>query len=263
MAEVCFVIQPFDGGRFDKRFADVYSKAIEKAGLEPYRVDRDASASIPIQQIEVAISGAAVCLADITLDNPNVWFELGYGIALNKEICIVCSEERKNPFPFDVQHRNIIRYATDAPQDFQRLSERIFARLAAILDKNRELSKLPRASQTVDQSLNEMEVACMGAIALSASGIGFSVNNFSVRKEMEKLGYNGMGANIALNALHSRKFISRSEAHEQGFNEVEVIECYTITEMGWQWLSENLVQLNVKLAAKKAKSLPIDDDIPF
>ena len=92
MAEVCFVIQPFDGGRFDKRFTDVYSKAIEKAGLEPYRVDRDASASIPVQQIEAAISGAVVCLADITLDNPNVWFELGYRLALNKEICIICSE---------------------------------------------------------------------------------------------------------------------------------------------------------------------------
>jgi hypothetical protein len=263
MAEVCFVIQPFDGGRFDKRFTDVYSKAIVKAGLDPYRVDRDASASIPIQQIEVAISGAVVCLADITLDNPNVWFELGYGLALNKEICIICSEERKTPFPFDVQHRSIIRYAADSPQDFQRLSERIFDRLTAILDKDRELSKLPRASETADQSLNEMEIACIGAIALSASGIGFSVSNFFVKKEMEKLGYNGMGTNIALNALQSRKFISRLEASERGYNnDDEVFECYVITEVGWRWLSENLSQLNVKLTAK-ARSTRIDDDIPF
>ena len=35
------MIQPFDGARFDKRFADVFSPAIEAAKMEPYRVDRD------------------------------------------------------------------------------------------------------------------------------------------------------------------------------------------------------------------------------
>jgi len=34
----CFMIQPFDSGKFDKRFDDVYVPAIEAAGLEAYRV---------------------------------------------------------------------------------------------------------------------------------------------------------------------------------------------------------------------------------
>ena len=37
----CFVIQPFDGGKFDKRFNDTFCPAIKEAGLEPYRVDKD------------------------------------------------------------------------------------------------------------------------------------------------------------------------------------------------------------------------------
>ncbi len=49
---ICFVIQPFDEGRFDKRYEDVYVPAIEAASLEAYRVDRDPSATIPIEQIE-------------------------------------------------------------------------------------------------------------------------------------------------------------------------------------------------------------------
>jgi hypothetical protein len=81
----CFVIQPFDGGRFDKRFSDVFKPAIEEAGLEPYRVDRDPSVSIPINDIEKGIRDAAVCFADITLDNPNVWFELGYALASERK----------------------------------------------------------------------------------------------------------------------------------------------------------------------------------
>jgi hypothetical protein len=100
----CFVIQPFDKGPFDRRYEDVLSPAIKNADLEPYRVDQDPSVSIPIDSIEIGIQGSNVCLADITLDNPNVWFEVGYAIAANKEV--VFSEDRKTPFPFDVQHHN-------------------------------------------------------------------------------------------------------------------------------------------------------------
>jgi hypothetical protein len=63
----------------------VFKPAIEEAGLEPYRVDRDPSVSIPINDIEKGIRDAAVCFADITLDNPNVWFELGYALASERK----------------------------------------------------------------------------------------------------------------------------------------------------------------------------------
>ena len=72
----CFMIQPFDGGqRYDKRYEDVFEPAIRDAGLEPYRVDRDPSVSVPIENIERDIKTSAVCLAEISTDNPNVWFE--------------------------------------------------------------------------------------------------------------------------------------------------------------------------------------------
>ena len=58
----CFVIQPFDRG-FNKRYDDVYEPAIHEALLEPYRVDRDPSVVIPIEQIESEIRGSEACLA--------------------------------------------------------------------------------------------------------------------------------------------------------------------------------------------------------
>jgi hypothetical protein len=39
-------MQPFDGGEFDKRFDEIYKPAIEEAGFEPYRVDRDPSTTL-------------------------------------------------------------------------------------------------------------------------------------------------------------------------------------------------------------------------
>ncbi len=117
----CFVIQPFDRGKFDKRYDDTFEPAIRAAGLEPDRVDRDPGVSIPILEIEQRIGAAAACFVELTEDNPNVWFEFGYALARRKECCLVCSTERGGHYPFDVQHRTIIKYEVQSPSDFDAL----------------------------------------------------------------------------------------------------------------------------------------------
>ena len=88
----CFVIQPFDKGPFDKRYDDVLVPAIKAASLDPYRVDRDPSVSIPIEEIQSGIEFSRACLADITIDNPNVWFELGYAIASRRQVVLILNQ---------------------------------------------------------------------------------------------------------------------------------------------------------------------------
>jgi catechol 2,3-dioxygenase-like lactoylglutathione lyase family enzyme len=129
----CFVIQPFDRGPFDKRYDDVFTPAIESAGLEPYRVDRNRAVRIPIADIEQRIFRADLCLADITADNPNVWCELGLAIASGKDVVLICSKARTGDLPFDIQHRNVCFYATESPRDFVVLRNEITARLLAFL----------------------------------------------------------------------------------------------------------------------------------
>ena len=80
--------------------------------------------SIPIDDIESGIRNLKYALAEITTDNPNVWFELGFAMAVPKEVVLVCSDERKSKFPFDGQHRNIITYKTESPQDFTQLGRK-------------------------------------------------------------------------------------------------------------------------------------------
>jgi nucleoside 2-deoxyribosyltransferase len=132
----CFVMQPFDGDTFDKRYEDVFKPAIIDAGIDCYRVDQDPSVSIPIDDIESGIRNSEICFAELTTDNPNVWFELGFAIAVQKEVVLVCSEDRESKFPFDVQHRNIIQYKTDAPQDFEELRGKITKRILELSIKN-------------------------------------------------------------------------------------------------------------------------------
>ena len=94
--------------------------------LEPYRVDKDPSVEVPIEAIEEGIAKAAICLADITTDNPNVWYELGYAFASDRPVIMICSDERQGKkYPFNIQHRTVISYSPESPSDFQKLREQI------------------------------------------------------------------------------------------------------------------------------------------
>jgi len=129
---LCFVIQPFDGGPFDARYQDTLVPAIRAAGFEPYRVDHDPSVAIPIDHIERMIRHADACIADITVNNPNVWLELGLAFATGKSVLLIAKITPRKVFPFDVQHRHIVRYRTEAERDFQHLRGEITKRLSAI-----------------------------------------------------------------------------------------------------------------------------------
>lgn len=133
----CFVIQPFDNGPFDKRYDDVIYPAISDAGLEAYRVDRDPSVTVPIDDIENGIQNSSAVVADISLDNPNIWYEVGFARAADKPLVMICSVKRER-FPFDIQHRSIIRYSTDSVSDFELLRKEIAKRLKAVVSKYRE-----------------------------------------------------------------------------------------------------------------------------
>ena len=106
MNQECFVIQPISDTKFTKRYDDIYKPAIEATCLNAYRVDLDPTVKIPIEEIESRIKNSVICFADISTDNPNVWYELGYAFASGKDVVMVCDESR-NDFPFDIRHKNI------------------------------------------------------------------------------------------------------------------------------------------------------------
>src|SRR5579863_626420 len=131
----CFVMQPFDRARYDSLYEQVFDPAIRNARLKPYRVDNDPGASIPVETIEEEITKSVACFGEISEDNPNVWFELGYAIAREKPLCLVCADTRLK-FPFDIQHRKIITYPKQPlPKDYDDLKKAITERLVAVVEK--------------------------------------------------------------------------------------------------------------------------------
>ena len=250
----CFVMQPFDRDVFDRRYEDVFAPAIRAANLEPYRVDRDPAVSIPINQIESGIRDAAICFAEVTTDNPSVWFELGFAIAEQKEVVLVCSEERETRFPFDIQHRTILKYKTGSPQDFRDVETRVTERLQALLKKVDQLNRAARISPIREvQGLQQHEIVTLVAVAQNLNTPEDAVSVHSIRQDMERSGFTQIATTLGLAALLRKALVASLEVREFGG---ESYIAYNLTSDGFDWLMANQDQL-VLQASKE------EDDIPF
>ncbi|WP_146097993.1 hypothetical protein [Xanthomonas arboricola] len=231
----CFVIQPFDRGKFDKRFLDCFRPAIIEAGLEPYRVDGDPAAEVLISSIEDGIRNAAICLADITADNANVWYELGFALALGKPVVIMCAEERQK-FPFDIQHRNIIVYRTESTSDFNDLRSRITLTLRARLSKA-EMLKQAADSELVSEvsGISHPEVVLIAAIASEVSKPLDVTGLWLVKQSVERQGITSIGFQLALRRLIARRFVQLENVE----GEYENYDGIKLTDLAWMWIEAN------------------------
>ena len=266
MEKMCFVIQRFDGGHYDRLYEEIFAPAISKAALSPYRVDRDPSASIPIETIEQKISESASCLAEISEDNPNVWFELGYAIACGKPLCLVCTETRDR-FPFDIQHRQIIRISRNPlPTDYEVLKEKITSRLLAAVSKGESLRRNADAAKTLSiapasEGLLPHELLALTIVFQYHYENGISI--WLLIQDMEKGGYTKPATALALTGLKRKRLVEAREHYDGNDNRDDK---WFVTERGEEWLLENQHILNLGLPPERvdAAALEInDDDIPF
>lgn len=251
----CFVIQPFDGGLFDKRYDDVLEPAIRAAMLEPYRVDRDPHASIPIESIEKGIRDSDLCLAEITSNNPNVWFELGFAIACGKEVVLVCAENRDGRFPFDIQHRHVIRYKSESASDFAKLGESVTERLAAAMKKERQIAHLAESPIADTEGLEYHEISALVTITESSLDPDAAPSGWSLKQDLAKAGFTGLAAVLAVKRLLKLGMVESVRVSDRN----EEYLGYRATSEGENWLMRNQAQLLLR-----RKATPQDDDeLPF
>src|SRR5262249_21030144 len=112
-----FVIMPFgkktaaDGTviDFDAVYRELVPPAITMAGLAPHRADADRrGGSIHLDMFQDLLLAEFV-VADLTLDNPNVWYELGVRHALRAGGAVLTYALRDR-LPFDIAGQRMQRY---------------------------------------------------------------------------------------------------------------------------------------------------------
>ena len=112
--KTCFVVSPIGEERTEiRKHADTVLEHIIKPALESEfdvkRVDEIYHSDKIDEKIFELLTNSDLVLVDITDNNPNVFLELGYRIALNKPIIYIRQETPEN-IPFDIRTINIISY---------------------------------------------------------------------------------------------------------------------------------------------------------
>lgn len=107
MTKKIFVIMPFSektdkypNGFFKEVLGQLIMKSAAEAGYIAETADRDGSDIIHSTIIK-AISSANIVLADLTEHNPNVLFELGIAIALEKPVVLIKTDSTGQIFDID------------------------------------------------------------------------------------------------------------------------------------------------------------------
>lgn len=264
MSEYCCVIQPFDGGKFDKRYNEIFEPAIKQLNdIEPYRVDKDPSADKLIDTIEEKIKNCRFCLADITTDNPNVWYEVGYAFASGKDVILVCSKERTSDYPFDIRNRNIIIYKSESPSDFDDLRIKIVERATALLKKPMVLKSPVKINIDIN-GLGYQEITLLGAVLKNQESPDSGVTTWALKEDMKKSGLNEIAFNLAVRKLLKKEILKCDKEEDYNGNEYY---SYYITEAGDTWILDNSDKFDTQsedVTVDEQNSLKVtDDDLPF
>jgi tetratricopeptide (TPR) repeat protein len=112
MALHAFVAMPFgekEGIDFNKVYEDYIKPALKEAGFAVFRADEEQRAGNIRTDMFQELLLADLVVVDLSIDNPNVWYELGvrHGLRSRGVIQIQC---KRDYLPFDVYTDRTLRY---------------------------------------------------------------------------------------------------------------------------------------------------------
>lgn len=118
-----FVVMPFAS-----EFNDVYQLGIKAACVEAgaycERLDEQVFEEGMLDRIYNQIAKADIIVADMSAQNPNVFYEVGYAHALGKRVVLIT--KKAADIPFDLKHRFHIIYE----EGIAALKAKLFSRIA-------------------------------------------------------------------------------------------------------------------------------------
>ena len=152
---------------FDAAFNDIYKLGIKAAGtaagIDAQRVDEQIYSEGILERIYQQIRTADIVIADMSGQNANVFYEVGYAHGINK-LCILLTQ-RSEDIPFDLKHRRHIVYGSSIVQ----LKDELTANLkwAATEVKNARKSRLRVALAKIGADLKKDKFKAVASVTVS------------------------------------------------------------------------------------------------
>jgi hypothetical protein len=178
---------------------------------------------------------------------------------------MVCSKER-DKYPFDIQHRAIISYAADAPNDFTVLQGQITARLKVGVQRSETLRQISETETVAPVAgLSQNELAVLAVLAGDVSTTEGVARLWSIQQDAERAGLTKIGFTLSVRRLQAKALVRQGTDRDQDGDEFPTIG---ITELGWDWIEANEDRFVLQRPSKKrveylGESEITDDDIPF
>lgn len=125
-----FIVMQFTE-EYNQLYQEVIKPVTEEFGLMVERVDDIFTTNPIIQDIVQSLRESSIIIADITPNNPNVFYEVGYSHAINKPTILLC-ERKRDKLPFDISgfrtlfYDNTIAGKTAVEKNLRKYLEGIF-----------------------------------------------------------------------------------------------------------------------------------------
>jgi hypothetical protein len=248
----CFVLLPAGNPHYVTLFEELFSLAIMKAGLIPYRLQQSHTTPLPIEMLVQELGAADAVFADLSQNDVDIWFALGCALALSKPLCLV-SSRLEFSLPLDIQDLEIIPYPVTAfPSDFKDLQQNITEQLLAQLPQipvsqipapplvPSPLDTIPLATPAFpslaaisDDDLTAHEVLALTIIDLKASENGLSPRDLGLEMKINECAHL---TSHAMNALKRKRLIERRSVPVTDGNERYFSDNLFVTRSGEEWL---------------------------
>lgn len=103
-----FVVMQFTD-EYNQLYKEVVQPVCEEYGYEVIRADNVYTSGLIIEDIARSIREASIVIADITPNNANVYYEVGYAHGINKPT-ILLSDRKRDKLPFDISGFRLLFY---------------------------------------------------------------------------------------------------------------------------------------------------------
>jgi len=156
----CFVIMPF-AESFDPIFEtvkDVAGDTVGEDSFECYWLKDVHSAGRITDDIIEGLSEATFCIADLSGDNPNVMWETGFAMALDKPTILIGQDVTS--LPFDLRSHRVLEYS---PQALSKLQPTLAKAIRDTLARY-ELKDTTQPSQRAPGKSEQMTIAVTGTM---------------------------------------------------------------------------------------------------
>lgn len=96
-----FIIMQFSE-EYNNLYTEVIKPVCESYGLDCDRADEFYTSTPILADIIKSLTDCSIIIAEISPDNPNVFYEVGYAHAIKKPTILLCDKKKREKLPFDI-----------------------------------------------------------------------------------------------------------------------------------------------------------------